>query len=122
MATGDGEVAARLRGQVLAAGPRYRGARLAPPLRAELIAYACAQRATGVSMQAIAAALGVAPESVRRWTQRSAGAARGALVPVHVVPEPPRASRTALTLVSPRGFRVEGLDLADVGTLLAALG
>jgi hypothetical protein len=27
-----------------------------------------------------------------------------------------------LTLVSPRGFRVEGLDLADVGALLAALG
>ena len=53
MTTGDRQVAGRLRGQVLAAGPRYRGARLPPPLRAELIAYARAQRATGVSLPAI---------------------------------------------------------------------
>ena len=122
MTTGDRQVAGRLRGQVLAAGPRYRGARLPPPLRAELIAYARAQRATGVSMPAIAAALGVAPESVRRWTQPSAGPVTRALVPVRVVPERPRAPGTSVTLVSPRGFRVEGLALADVGTLLAALG
>jgi hypothetical protein len=121
MTTGDRQVAARLRGQLAAMGARYRGARIPPPLRAELIAYARTWRAAGTSMRTIAAALGVAPESIRRWTQPPA-APSTALVPVRVVPDRLPAARSALTLVSPRGFRVEGLGLADVGTLLAALG
>jgi hypothetical protein len=55
------------------------------------------------------------------WTQPSAAPAT-ALVPVRVVPERPRERTAPLTLVSPLGFRVEGLGLADVGALLAALG
>lgn len=71
-------------------------------------------------MRTIATALGVAPESIRRWTH------------------PPRAPRAArarpsswpsarlrampLTLVSLRGFWVEGLSLADVGASLGTLG
>lgn len=124
MTTGDQQVAARLRAQVAAVGARYRGARIPPALRAELVAHARAWRAAGTSMRTIAAALGVAPESIRRWTQGtpSPAARSTALVPVRVVAERPVGMTPPLTLVSPRGFRVEGLGLADVGTLLAALG
>lgn len=122
MTTAERQVAGRLRGALLAVGPRSRGARIPPRLRAELIADARMRRATGDSMSAIAAALGVAPESVRRWTQPGAAPATRALVPVRVVPERLGEPPAPLTLVSPRGFRVEGLGLADVGTLLAALG
>jgi hypothetical protein len=120
-ATRQEQAAARLRGQVAALGPRHRGARIPPRLRAELIAHARAGRAAGVSMRTIAAALGVAPESIRRWTQ-SPAAAPAALVPVQIVAARPVGEAAALTLVSPRGFRAEGLGLADVGALLAALG
>jgi hypothetical protein len=71
-------------------------------------------------MRTIATALGVAPESIRRWTHP---------------PRAPRAARarpgrgralgrgaTPLTLVSLRGFWVEGLSLADVGAPLGTLG
>jgi hypothetical protein len=121
MTTGDQLAAARLRGQVAAVGARYRGARIPPQLRAELITHARAWRAAGASMRTIAAALGVAPESIRRWTQ-SPAAPSPVLVPIRVVAARPVGMTPALTLVSPRGFRVEGLDLADVGALLAALG
>jgi hypothetical protein len=117
--TGERQVAARLRAQLEGLGPRHQGARIPTRLRAEIIAHARAWRAAGASMRAIAAALGVAPESIRRWTQPTLAPA---LVPVQIVAERPAARTTLLTLVSPRGFRVEGLGLADVGALLAALG
>jgi Homeodomain-like domain len=120
-ATVDPQVAARLRAEVRALGPRHQGARIPAQLRAEIIAHARAWRAAGASMRRIATALGVAPESVRRWTQ-PAPVTPPALVPVQVVAERPAGGPSPVTLVSPRGFRVEGLRLADVRTLLAALG
>jgi hypothetical protein len=116
----DRQVATRLRAQVAALGRRHRGARVPPRLRTDIIAHAQAWRAAGASMRSIAAALGVAPESIRRWTQPPR--APRALVPVQVVAERSARVATPLTLVSPRGFRVEGLGLADVGTLLGTLG
>ena len=120
--TAQRQAAARLREQVAALGRRHRGARIPARLRAELITHARAWRAAGASMRTIAAAFGVAPESIRRWTQPPPSTARRALVPVRVVADPPVAAGPPLTLVSPRGFRVEGLALAEVRTLLAALG
>jgi hypothetical protein len=120
-ATVERQMAARLRAQLGVLGPRHQGMRIPTRLRAEIIAHARAWRAAGASMRTIAAALGVAPESIRRWTQPTPTAAP-ALVPVQIVAERPTAGATPLTLVSPRGFRVEGLGLADVGALLAALG
>jgi transposase-like protein len=124
MAMVERQTAARLRGQLAAVGARHQGARIPPRLRAEIIAHARAWRAAGASMRTIAAALGVAPESIRRWTQQmqSASTAPPALVPVRVVAARTPAVPAPLALVSPRGFRVEGLGLADVRALLAALG
>ena len=109
-----------LRRQVRALGRRYRGARVPAMLRAALAAYACDERATGASCDAIAARLGVSAESIRRWAQRPPGRDGGGdgLVPVHVVAE----TGGPLTVWSPTGYRVEGLSIAATAELLRRLG
>lgn len=72
--------------------------------------------------------LGVSKNTIRRWLDRVDNGARvdtgdGALVPVVVspsgaLPQPAAAASPALTLVSPFGWRVEGLRLSDVAELM----
>jgi predicted transcriptional regulator len=72
----------------------------------------------GYSAGEIARALGISTETVRRWCK---GAARSAaLVPVQIREE----TRTSgsVCLVSPRGWRLEGLDLARALAVLEQLG
>ena len=108
-----------LRRQVHALGPRHRGARVPPALRAAIAAYARDERAGGASCGAIAARLGVSAESIRRWvrTRLARDGMAGGLVPVHVVSE---AART-LTVWSPSGYRVEGLSIEETAELLRRL-
>ena len=65
-------------------------------------------------------------ETVRRWSM-STSTSSAALVPVTVVEEPSACgamlvSARGATLVSPTGYRVEGLELRDLAALLRALG
>ncbi len=108
-----------LRRRVHALGPRHRGARVPPALRAAIAAYAREERAGGASCGAIAERLGVCSESIRRWARTGPGrdGRAGGLVPVHVVGE---AVRT-LTVWSPSGYRVEGLSIAETAELLRRL-
>ena len=57
-----------LRRRVMALGRRTRGARIPDELRAEVIRYAMERRQHGDGVCAIAHALGVSSESIRRWT------------------------------------------------------
>ena len=93
-----------------ARGPTGR-LRLPADLRAEAAAAAFAARAQGRSAQAIAELLGVSAQSIFRWTETTA------MVPVRVRAEP----AVAPALISPGGWRVEGLDLASLGALLRVL-
>ena len=69
-------------------------------------------------MAEIASKLGLAPGTVLKW---SAGAKSArALVPVEVVDE--RRGERTISVVSPSGFRVEGLSLLEAAALLRALG
>lgn len=116
--------AARIRGLVRAAGPRGRGARLPNEVRRELIAFARSRRRDGMGVRRIAAATGVSSESIRRWTRR--GETRWAtreLVPVEVRAEVSRAElRGALSVISPSGYRIEGLTLEQAVVALGRLG
>src|SRR2546425_11366458 len=93
-------------GRVEALGPRHRGARVPPALRAAIAAYAREERAGGASCGAIAERLGVCSESIRRWARTGPGrdGRAGGLVPGHVVGEAGR----ALTVWSPSGYRGGG--------------
>jgi hypothetical protein len=93
-------------------------------VRRELIAFARSRRHDGIGVRRIAAATGVSAESIRRWTQ--GGGTRWAareLVPVEVCAEVPRAElRSALSVSSPSGYRIDGLTLEQAVAALGRLG
>lgn len=91
-------------------------------VRERVRAWVARRRAEGATPSAIAAELGLSRHSVLVWSKPDAGTP--ALVPVEVVAEPsaPPTTPAAVVLVSPRGYRVEGLDVAAIGALLERLG
>jgi hypothetical protein len=109
-----------LRRRVHALGRRTRGARIPDELRAEVIRYAMERRRCGDGVREIARALGVSPESIRRWTTPTAAGRARALVPI-VVRDDDDALPGPVTVTSPHGYRVEGLTLASAAALLRAL-
>ncbi len=107
---------------------RAKRARRCPPwVRREVFAYAEQGRAAKRAWSAIADDLGMTALTLQRWVlgTRRPGQVT-ALAPVEVVAvralavEPPPS--LALTLTSPGGYRVEGLDAAAVTAVLRALG
>jgi len=116
--TGDG--AGTARAAVAALGARGRTSRIPDAVRGHVVAYARRARAAGQSWHRIARAVGVSVGSLQNWSGTPAPART--LVPVAVaapaatVPAPP------LVVVSPGGYRVEGLDLPTAAALLRALG
>ena len=115
--------AAAIREELRALGRRGRTEAFPSVLRERVAAYALARR-PGVSWGRLGECLTLSPSTVHRWCGQAAqasspGEAGAALVPVVVTPEEP--VRSDLALVSPRGFRVEGLSLDDVVRLLDPL-
>jgi hypothetical protein len=103
----------RLRG-ALARRARGRGKRYTANLKERIAAAATALRERGHGWQTIGRVLGIPHETVRRF----AGASEGrAFVPVEVVDT----VSGGLSLVSPEGYRVEGLSANDVAEILRRL-
>lgn len=103
--------------------PVRRGTCFRRDLKQRAAKWIAERRAGGESVDAIAAELGLAPGTVLRWSNGEAGSGRKLaerrMAPVKVVPEP---SSQSLSIVSPAGFRIEGLSLAEATALLRALG
>jgi len=107
-----------VRAAVAALGRRGRTTRIPEAVRTQVLAYTRRQRAAGHSWARIAHAVGLSVGSLKNWSRTPAPART--LVPVEVAGrEVPTA---ALVVVSPSGYRVEGLDLATATALLRALG
>ena len=113
----DGSLA---RAAVVALGPRGRTSRIPDAVRAEVLAYARRARAAGRSWAGIAHAVGLSAGALKNWSQTPPAPPR--LVPVGVAAPAPDTPGAALVVVSPGGYRVEGLDLATATALLRALG
>ena len=88
-------------------------------MRARVLAYTRRQRAAGHSWARIAHRVGLSVGSLKNWS-RTPPPAR-TLVPVEVAATVTMAPMP-LVVVSPGGYRVEGLDLATASALLRALG
>jgi transposase len=88
-------------------------------VRQRILTVAQRAAAAGWSQQAVAQAVGVSIGSLRHWALPLPGAT--AVVPVRVAP-PAAAGTAPLAVVSPAGYRVEGLDVATAATLLRTLG
>ena len=77
------------------------------------------RRAGGATTAELAAELGLSSGTVLRWSKAGQRSPR-ALVPVQVVAD--SAAIGMVAVVSPSGFRIEGLSFADAVALLKALG
>ncbi len=95
--------------------------RLHRNLRERCEAYAARRCAEGASQKVIAGELGVSAMSVRRWLLAKRVPRTAALVPVRVIDSSPEAASRAV-ITTPRGLRVEGLDLDAVCVVLARIG
>ncbi len=91
-------------------------------LRARVVAAVKHERARGRSLGQIAVALGVRINLLRRWLRRPASpsSAAPAFRPVTLRARD-SAGTSGLVLVTPSGFRLEGLDLPTALTLLQTL-
>lgn len=103
----------------LAACERGRGKRYPTTLQQRIKDWAQREIARGASTRRAAEAIALHPETLRKWLLGDACAT--ALVPVEVVAEEAAPARR-VSVVSPAGYRVEGLDLAEVAALLRVLG
>jgi len=96
--------------------------RYSPTLRAQAVGYWTVRRQAGDGLRDVAVALGVAPWSLHRWTQRAPAHAR---VPARFAPvqlertTPPGPS--LVVVMDARGLRVEGVDVETAARLLALL-
>lgn len=109
-----------LRRAVSDLGPKRPGRRIPAALRVRLVALVRERQGAGASLRDLADSLGLSTETLTRWmATRPAALERGAERPLPVVVTSSPAA--ALTLVTPGGFRVEGLSVASVAELLARL-
>jgi hypothetical protein len=94
-----------------------------------VLAYVEAARDEGLAWRQIADRVGLSESALRRWREADDGRDRVALLPVEVSGEEgawagtaPSQIAGALTLVSPGGYRVEGLGVEQLAALLARIG
>lgn len=92
------------------------------PLRAQVVALAQEQREAGMSIQTVARELGLSESGLSRWLK-----AAEPLKATEPLLRPVRLSQTSspnpesLVLVTPQGFRLEGLSLTSAADLLRRL-
>ncbi len=86
-----------------------------------MIAWARAAIARGTTLTAAAALLEINAKTLTAWMRPSAPHST-ALVPVEVIAAPALPASARVVLVSPSGFRIEGLTVDEVLRAIARLG
>ncbi len=115
-----------LRETIARLGRQRRNDAIPESLRGEAMEYAAERRKQGASWQSIGQELGLSASCLQRWSALAIGETR--MLRVRVRRElresasTPQGTGEAIVLVSPRGFRLEGLGLPQVLELLQALG
>ena len=84
-------------------------------LRSEAVSYLKARRESGSLLSSLSVELGISGATVSRWLEEGSGELR----PVRVTDAPVLSGE--LRLVTPRGYRIEGLCVASAAALLARL-
>jgi hypothetical protein len=107
----------RKRARLENGGRGGRSLRYSRELRMEAVSYLARKKREGVGLERVASELGVSSWSLLRWVRDSE--TRPGLVPVEV--EQSEETMT-LTLVTPLGYRIEGLSEEGVLRLVERLG
>jgi hypothetical protein len=84
-------------------------------LRQQAVAYWQTREATGDGMRAVAAALGIAPVSLRRWTMEAR------FRPVRLLKADTSEPVRLVVIIDATGVRVEGVDVETAAQLIARL-
>lgn len=110
----------RFRSEVRRLGGPGRGRRYPQGLRDLAVSYCSEMRVVGESLPAVAAELAVSQGTLQRWIDAAdcAAVSSGQLREVVLT----GGDSACLAVVTPGGYRVEGLSLADATTLLRSLG
>ena len=95
---------------------RGKTTRIPPATRERVLTYARQQRSRGQSWDAIAQELGLSSSGLQRWWKADAGSGR--LRRVKLVAAAPAGP---VAVVSPRGYRIEGLSLDQAMSVLVRL-
>ncbi len=98
-------------------GRTGRGRRYSREQRREAVLYLNQMKDQGASLEGVARGLGVSGWSLSRWNREEA--MRGIVRRVEVVESE---KRTEITLVTPRGYRIEGLSEQRLLRLVEQLG
>ena len=94
--------------------------RYSPTLQHQAVAYCVRRRQEGAGVRAIAAALGVAPWSLHRWTRRLQSRRPFRRIELSEA-VPPAVPATVVVTFTTAGPRVEGLTVDAAAQLLARL-
>ncbi len=84
-------------------------------LRQQAVTYWRTRERAGDGVRAVATALGIAPMSLRRWTQDPR------FRPVHVIADAMPVSTRLVVIIDAAGVRVEGVDVETAAQLIARL-
>ena len=100
-----------------------KGVRLRYPgnLRRQALSYCSERQRQGGSLKKIAEELGIHGWSLNRWIREAKKKAEFVKVEVQPPSKPNPAATGSCVLVTPEGYRVEGLTLNGVGHLLQVL-
>ena len=102
-------------------GERGRGRQIPADVHEAALRYVRRRRDEGASQQRIADELGISQHTVSRWLRGGGGKSKSALVPVEIdygTPKP----RTEIVVTTPRGLRIEGLDVDALCVVVARVG
>jgi hypothetical protein len=84
-------------------------------LRQQAVAYWRARASAGDGVRAVAAALGIAPVSLRRWAQDAR------FRPVCVIGDAAPVAARLVVIIEGTGVRIEGVDVTTAAQLIAQL-
>lgn len=103
-------------------GRAGRSRRYSGELRSLAVAYLRQQQKRGANCDTVATELGISGWSLTRWSRRIEGGARAAFQAVEVVAEEGEDPKSlGVTLVTPDGYRIEGLKGPEIRSVLEAL-
>jgi hypothetical protein len=108
-----------LRREVERLGAPRPGRRFPEDLRQRLVAAVLELREEGLGWLVIGDALGITGETARRWHGRTRSRRESRMVPVEVEDEEDELD--GVVIISPSGYRIEGLSVDEAAELLRAL-
>jgi transposase len=116
------EIRERAREALARLGKRGRTTRIPDDVRAVVLGYVERERSRGRSRQEVADELGLSSSVLVRWA-KGGRRRRGKIVPIRLLATPSVSPEAAtIRIVSPSGYRIEGLSVRDAVEVIRAIG